>query len=184
MTELNQTVIHWSFMSPSCCRHNVSRFLHCWTKRCLDPRMRYLLGDYWYSICWWGSKTGCLAGFMVFLCITSTVLFDVHFGKFVMTFIDIREIGGLGKPEYHWIVIVVNLVKQTLSLAVYSRLYHFSDESFLEHIESVPFHTSEIFDDINDIHWSQNNLHMSAINCHALLKTKFVRVKNTLYIYE
>ena len=40
---------------------------------------------------------------------------------------------------------------------------HFSDQSFLEHIECVPFHVSEIFDGINDVHWAQNHLLMSVI---------------------
>ena len=46
----------------------------------------------------------------------------------------------------------------------YRSMKSFSDESFLEHIESVPFHVSEIFDDIDDIHWAQNNHIMSVIN--------------------
>ena len=58
----------------------------------------------------------------------------------------------------------------------------FSDESFLEHIESVPFHVSEIFDDIDDIHWAQNNLLMSVINYHAPLKTKYVKGKKLPYM--
>ena len=60
----------------------------------------------------------------------------------------------------------------------------FSDESFREHIESVPFHVSEIFDDTDDIHWVQNNLIMSVINHHAPLKTKFVKGKILPYMYS
>ena len=45
----------------------------------------------------------------------------------------------------------------------YRSMKGFSDESFLKHIESVTFHVSEIFDDIDDIHWAQNNLLMSVI---------------------
>ena len=37
----------------------------------------------------------------------------------------------------------------------YRSMKLFSDESFLEHIESVPFNVSEIFDDIGDIHWAK-----------------------------
>ena len=35
--------------------------------------------------------------------------FNVNYGKFVMTFIDI---GFMGIPKCHWMFIVVNLVKQ------------------------------------------------------------------------
>ena len=63
----------------------------------------------------------------------------------------------------------------------YRSMKRFSDESFLEHIESVPCHINEIFDDIDDIHWAQNNLFMSVINHHAPLKTKFVKGKFTQY---
>ena len=53
---------------------------------------------------------------MVILCIISTILFNVYFGKFVMIFIDIGEIGCTNILKCHWLVIVVNLVKQTLFL--------------------------------------------------------------------
>ena len=50
----------------------------------------------------------------------------------------------------------------------------FSDQSFLKHIECVPFHVSEIFDDIDDVHWAQNHLLMSVVEHHVPLKTRFV----------
>ena len=48
---------------------------------------------------------------MVILCSVCTILFNVYFGKFVMTFIDIGEIGCISIAKCHWMVIVVNLVK-------------------------------------------------------------------------
>ena len=48
---------------------------------------------------------------MTFLCIVCTI-FDVYFGKFVMTFVDIGEIGCTSILKSHWIVIVVNLVNK------------------------------------------------------------------------
>ena len=44
-----------------------------------------------------------------FLCILWAIMFNVYFGKFVITFIDTREIGCMSIPKYHWMVIVVNL---------------------------------------------------------------------------
>ena len=59
---------------------------------------------------------------------------------------------------------------------------HFSDQSFLENIECVPFHVSEIFDDIDDVHWAHNHLLMSVIEHHAPLKTRFVKGKQLPYM--
>ena len=62
---------------------------------------------------------------MVILCIICTILFNVYFGKFVVTFIYIGEIGCISKPKCHWLVIVVNLVKQTLFLRDVACWYSF-----------------------------------------------------------
>ena len=64
----------------------------------------------------------------------------------------------------------------------YRCMKHFSDRSFLEHIECVPFHVSEIFDDIDDVHWAHNHLLMSVIKHHAPLKTRFVKGKQLPYM--
>ena len=50
---------------------------------------------------------------MAFLCIICPILFNEYFGEFVMTCIDIGEIGCMGIPKCLWMVIVVHLVKQT-----------------------------------------------------------------------
>ena len=50
---------------------------------------------------------------MAFLCIVCNILFNVHFVKYVMTFIDIGEISSMNIPTCHSMVTVVNLVKQT-----------------------------------------------------------------------
>ena len=76
-------------------KHNI---LNPW-KKLLHPWMRFLFGNYSYSICLWRLKAGWLAGFMIFLCIVCTILFNVCFGKFVMTFIDIGEIGCTSIPK-------------------------------------------------------------------------------------
>ena len=64
----------------------------------------------------------------------------------------------------------------------YQCMKHFSDQSFLEHIECMPFYFSEIFDDIDDVHWAQNHLLMSVIEHHAPLKTRFVKGKQLPYM--
>ena len=82
-------------------------------KRLLHTVMRYHFGDYSYSTCLWGLKADYLAEFMVFLFIVFTIVFNVYFGKSVKTFIDIGENACMSIPKCHWMVIVVNLVKQT-----------------------------------------------------------------------
>ena len=81
-------------------------------KRLLHHRMRYLFGDYSYFIWLWGLKTGWLAGFIVFLCIVCSILFNVSFGTIVMILIDNGEIDCMSIPKCHWVVILVNLTKQ------------------------------------------------------------------------
>ena len=56
-----------------------------------------------------GRLVGRIYGFQ---CIVCTILLNVYFGKFVMTFIDIGEIGCTSIAKCHWMVVVVNLVKQ------------------------------------------------------------------------
>ena len=49
---------------------------------------------------------------MVSLYIVCTIVFNVHFGRFVVTFIDIGEIGWMSIPKCHWILTMENLVKE------------------------------------------------------------------------
>ena len=50
---------------------------------------------------------------MVFPCIVYVGLLNVNYGKFVMIFRDIGEIACISTPKSYWLVIAVNLVKQT-----------------------------------------------------------------------
>ena len=68
-------------------------------KRLLTPGMRHLFGDHSYSIC-----LCCLVG--------RIYVFNVYFGKFVITFIEIGEIGCMSIPKCHLIMIAVNRAKQ------------------------------------------------------------------------
>ena len=98
------------------------------------------------------------------------------------------EIGvniDFGCSDFHNLIAVASRMyapEMPTRKITYRSMKRFSDESFLEHIESVPFHVSEIFDDIDDIHWAQNNLLMSVINHHAPLKTKYVKGKILPYM--
>ena len=57
---------------------------------------------------------------------------------------------------------------------VYRSVKHFCDDLFQVDLENVPFHVCNIFEDIDDIYWAQNNLFMSVLNEHAPLKVKCI----------
>ena len=85
-------------------------------KRLLHPGMGYIFSDYSFlPACEIYSMW--LAGFMFFLFFLSMYcmhyFFNVYFGKFVITFIDIVETGCTSIPKCNWMAIVVNLDKQT-----------------------------------------------------------------------
>ena len=82
-------------------------------KRLLHPNTRYLFGDNSNSICFWGLRAGWLSGFMFFYGLCALFCLMCIFGTFVMAFMDTAEIGCRNIPKSQWMVIVVNLVKQT-----------------------------------------------------------------------
>ena len=82
-------------------------------KRVVTPGNGEPFGDYSYLYLFVGFRRRQVGRIYVFLYIICTILFNVYFGKLVMTFIDIGEIGCMSIPECHWMVIVVNMVKQT-----------------------------------------------------------------------
>ena len=111
----------WTKLPPFRRRHFQKHF-HEWKvlyiigKCCYTPEWGTLLVIiHILSACMWDLKASWLAGFLVFVCIVYIILFNVYFGKFVMTFIDIGEIDCMSLHKGNWMVIVVNLVKQTFN---------------------------------------------------------------------
>ena len=56
----------------------------------------------------------------------------------------------------------------------YRSMKHFSDIAFQNDVGSIPFHVSNIFDDIDDVYWMHDKLFMSVLDKHAPVKTKTV----------
>ena len=54
--------------------------------------------------------------------------------------------------------------------------------AFRADIEKIPFHVSNVFDDIDDIYWAHSQMYQSVLNEHAPLKTKWVRNEQVPYI--
>ena len=65
---------------------------------------------------------------------------------------------------------------------VYRSMKHFCDKSFQNDLDNVPFHVCNIFDDIDDICWAQNELFTSVLNEHAPLKVKCINKPQVPYI--
>ena len=65
---------------------------------------------------------------------------------------------------------------------VYRSMKHFCDDLFQNDLENVPFHVCNIFEDIDDIYWAQNNLFMSVLNEHAPLKVKCINKPQVPYM--
>ena len=91
----------------------------------------------------------------------------------------------IGCSDFHNLVAVASRMfapKLQARKIVYRSMKHFDDDSFRKHIESLPLHVCQIFDDIDDIHRAQNHMLMSVIDQHAPVKTKFVKGKYLPYI--
>ena len=56
----------------------------------------------------------------------------------------------------------------------YRTYKHFNEELFLQDLTYIPYHVTEIFDDVNDSYWLWYELTMQVINQHAPNKTRTV----------
>ena len=59
---------------------------------------------------------------------------------------------------------------------------NFHEDAFRADIERIPFHVSNVFDDIDDIYWAHSQMYQSVLNEHAPLKTKWVRNEQVPYM--
>ena len=59
---------------------------------------------------------------------------------------------------------------------------NFHEDAFRADIERMPFHVSNVFDDIDDIYWAHSQMYQSVLNEHAPLKTKWVRNEQVPYM--
>ena len=64
----------------------------------------------------------------------------------------------------------------------YRSFRKFDDSSFINDMSSAPFHVAEIFDDVSDMAWFTSSLVSDITNCHAPIKTKYVKCKSVPYM--
>ena len=59
---------------------------------------------------------------------------------------------------------------------------NFQEDAFCADCDNIPFHVSNIFDDIDDIYWAHNQMFLSVLNEHAPLKTKWIKKERVPYM--
>ena len=67
-------------------------------------------------------------------------------------------------------------------MITYRSMKNFNQSSFSRDLDLVPFHVCEIFDDVNENAWAQQNLLSSVIDSHAPVKHRFVRENQVPYM--
>ena len=74
-------------------------------------------------------------------------------------------------------------VPQKKSTTFQYRSYkHFNLDSFQHDLSMVPYHVTDIFDDIDDSYWLWNELTMQIVNSHAPIKYKTIKGKRVPYM--
>ena len=90
-----------------------------------------------------------------------------------------------GLSDYHFLVCTATKIQlSTLAPIIFKyRSYkHFNNDLFLEELSKIPYHVTEIFDDVNDSYWLWHQLTMQVVNEHAPLKTGKVRGQRAPYM--
>ena len=90
-----------------------------------------------------------------------------------------------GLSDYHFLVCTATKIQlSTLAPIIFKyRSYkHFNNDLFLEGLSKIPYHVTEIFDDVNDSYWLWHQLTMQVVNEHAPLKTGKVRRQRAPYM--
>ena len=64
----------------------------------------------------------------------------------------------------------------------YRSMNHFQHNEFTKDVGFIPFHVCEIFDEVDDILWAQQQLFSSVINAHAPLKRRRIRRRQVPYM--
>ena len=83
----------------------------------------------------------------------------------------------IGSNDFHNFIGVASKIFASIFVKrkiVCRSMKHFYDKSFQKDLYNVPFHVCNIFDDIDDMCWAQNNLFTSVLNEHATLKVNCI----------
>ena len=90
--------------------------------------------------------------------------------------VDVLNV-DIGTSDFHNFVGVASRVfapRQIRRKITYRIMKNFHEDAFRADIEKIPFHVSNVFDDIGDIYWAHSQMYQSVLNEHAPPKTKWV----------
>ena len=91
----------------------------------------------------------------------------------------------IGTSDFHHYVGVVTRAfapRQIRRKITYRSMKNFQEDAFRADCDNIPFHVSNIFDDIDDIYWAHNQMFLSVLNEHAPLKTKWIKKEQVPYM--
>ena len=80
-----------------------------------------------------------------------------------------------GMSNFHYLVCTatkIHLPALKLITFKYRTYKNFSNEIFLKDLSLIPYHVTEIFDDIQDTYWLWHELTMEVVNEHAPIKIR------------
>ena len=104
-------------------------------------------------------------------------LLDVFLTNKPRSFVDSFNV-DLGISDFHNFVGVATRMHAPVvqkNKITYRSMKHFSPEVFKQEVSQIPFHVSNIFDDVDDSYWFQDRLFQDVLNEHAPLKTKSIK---------
>ena len=90
-----------------------------------------------------------------------------------------------GLSDFHNIVCTSTKfhIQKLKPVTIQYRSYkNFNEDLFKHDLDRIPYHVSDIFDDVNDIYWFWNKLTLDVINEHAPSKIKKVKGKRVPYM--
>ena len=90
-----------------------------------------------------------------------------------------------GLSDFHSLVCTatkLQIPKLKLNKFKYRSYKTFDSESFMHDLPVIPFHVTEVFDDVDDSYWAWNELTMQVVNEHAPIKTKTIKGHRVPYM--
>ena len=91
----------------------------------------------------------------------------------------------IGTSDFHNYVGVVSRAfapRQIRRKITYRSMKNFQEDAFRAACDNIPFHVSNVFEDIDDIYWAHSQVFLSVLNEHAPLKTKWIKKEQVPYM--
>ena len=91
----------------------------------------------------------------------------------------------VGLSDFHYLVCTATKIHLPALKPItfkYRTYKNFSNEKFLKDLSLIPYHVTEIFDDIQDTYWLWHELTMEVVNEHAPIKIRKVKGHTAPYM--